>query len=158
MATVRRLTFIIRSIIGIRRINPGPLPVPPTLTIAACYCNNSRSYERGAEGPLFPLPGGDARLAAGLGYRENEFRDVDHIRGANTFRGSEGVRFAYAEFNLPLIGPDQQVHGIQRLNVTAAVRGEHYNTFGGVTTPKLGVLYGPNPDFTLKASWGRSFK
>lgn len=124
----------------------------------ACYCNNSRSYELGAEGPLFPLPGGDARLAAGIGYRENEFRDVDYIAGANSFRGSEGVRFAYAEFNLPLIGPDQQVNGIQRLNVTAAVRGEHYNTFGGVTTPKLGVLYGPNPDFTLKASWGRSFK
>lgn len=77
---------------------------------------------------------------------------------ANTFQGSEGVRFAYAEFNLPLIGPDQQISGAQRLDVTAAVRGGDYNTFGDVTTPKLGVLYGPNPDFTLKASWGKSFK
>ena len=124
----------------------------------ACYCNESRSYELGAEGPLFPLPGGDARLAAGIGYRENEFRDVDHVTSANSFRGSEGVRFAYAEFNLPLIGSDQQVRGVQQLDVTAAVRGEEYNTFGGVTTPKFGLLYGPNPDFTLKASWGRSFK
>jgi outer membrane receptor protein involved in Fe transport len=124
----------------------------------ACYCNDSRSYELGAEGPLFPLPGGDARLAAGIGYRENEFRNIDYIKRANTTRGSEGVRFAYAEFNLPLIGPDQQVGGIERLDVTAAVRRENYSTFGGVTTPKLGVLYGPNSDFALKASWGKSFK
>jgi len=124
----------------------------------ACYCNESRSYELGAEGPLFPLPGGDARLAAGIGYRENEFRVDDHVTRANSFRGSEGVRFAYGEFNLPLIGSDQQVRGLQHLDVTAAVRGEDYSTFGGVTTPKFGVLYGPNPDFTLKASWGKSFK
>ncbi|MBB6249224.1 TonB-dependent receptor [Rhodanobacter sp. A1T4] len=124
----------------------------------ACYCNTSHSYELGAEGPLFALPGGDARLAAGIGYRDNGFRDVDHVTAADTFRGSEGTRFAYAEFNLPLIGADQPVRGVQRLDVTAAVRGEDYSTFGGVTTPKLGLLYDPNMDFTLKASWGKSFK
>lgn len=123
-----------------------------------CYCNEGRSYELGAEGPLFALSGGDARLAAGIGYRENTFRDVDHINSVDSFRGNEGVRFAYAELNLPLIGPDQPVRGIQRLDVAAAVRGEDYSTFGGVITPKLGVVYGPNPDFTLKASWGKSFK
>jgi len=124
----------------------------------ACYCNDSRSYELGAEGPLFSLPGGDARLAAGIGYRENEFHVADHVTAAKSFQGSEGVRFAYAEFNLPLFGPDRQLRGAQRLDVTAAVRGEDYSSFGGVTTPKLGVLYGPNADFTLKASWGKSFK
>src|SRR5699024_9589192 len=29
---------------------------------------------------------------------------------------------------------------------------------GGVTTPKLGLIYGPGADFTLKGSWGKSFK
>jgi len=133
-------------------------PTGATTLTDVCYCNDSRGYELGAEGPLFSLPGGDARLATGIGYRENGFRDVDHVTKAATFRGSEGARFAYAEFNLPLIGADQQVRGIQRLDVTAAVRGEHYSTFGGVTTPKLGLLYDPNADFTLKASWGKSFK
>ena len=126
--------------------------------IDTCYCNESRSYELEAEGPLFPLPGGDARLAAGVGYRENAFRDVDYVTSANTFRGSEGARFAYAEFNLPLVGPDQRVSGVRRLDVTAAVRGEDYSTFGRVTTPKVGLLYVPSPDVSLKASWGKSFK
>lgn len=123
-----------------------------------CYCNDSRSYELGAEGPLFALPAGDARLAAGVGYRENEFRNANHVTGVDTIRGSESVRFAYAELNLPLIGPEQHVGGVQRLTATAAVRGEDYSSFGGVTTPKFGVLYGPGDDFTLKASWGKSFK
>jgi len=126
--------------------------------IDTCYCNNSRSYELGAEGPLFSLPGGDARLATGIGHRENEFRNIDYVTSANTFGGSEGVRFAYVELNLPLIGPGQQVHGIRRLEITAAARNEHYSTFGSVTTPELGVLYDPDPNLTLKASWGKSFK
>ncbi|MCD9033168.1 TonB-dependent receptor [Luteimonas sp. Y-2-2-4F] len=123
-----------------------------------CYCNDSRSYELGAEGPLFALPAGDARLAAGIGYRKNTFRNVNHVTGAETIRGSESARFAYAEIDLPLVGPEQRVGGIERLSLTAAARSEDYSTFGGVTTPKLGVVYGPNADFTLKASWGKSFK
>src|SRR3546814_12233264 len=42
--------------------------------------------------------------------------------------------------------------------LTAAVRSEDYDSFGSVTTPKLGLIYSPSTDFTLKASWGRSFK
>ncbi len=123
-----------------------------------CYCNDSRSYELGAEGPLLELPAGAARLAAGVGYRENNFRNINHLTGAETIRGSESARFAYAELNLPLLAAEQGVPGVQRLTVTAAVRGEDYSSFGGVTTPKFGVVYGPGSDVTLKASWGRSFK
>src|SRR3546814_3512039 len=47
---------------------------------------------------------------------------------------------------------------MHRLSAVAAVRTEDYDTLGRVTTPKLGVLYDPSPDFTLKASWGKSFK
>ncbi|HXE08517.1 MAG TPA: TonB-dependent receptor, partial [Acidobacteriaceae bacterium] len=37
------------------------------------YANRSRMYEVDAEGPVFSLPGGDARLAVGAGYRHNDF-------------------------------------------------------------------------------------
>lgn len=60
--------------------------------------------------------------------------------------------------NLPLIGQDQSVAGVRRLTLTAAVRTEDYDSFGGVTTPKLGLSYDPNADFTFKVSWGKSFK
>ncbi|MCC4609774.1 TonB-dependent receptor [Xanthomonas campestris] len=123
-----------------------------------CYCNDSRSYELGAEGPLLALPAGDARLAAGVGYRSNTFRNINHVNGVETIDGSESARFAYAEVSLPVVDPAQGVPGVQRLTLTAAVRGEDYSSFGGVTTPKFGVLYAPDTDVTLKASWGKSFK
>jgi iron complex outermembrane recepter protein len=122
------------------------------------YRNRSRAYEVGAEGPLFSLAGGEARLAVGAGYRSNAFRSGNLVSGYTQVDGDVGSRFAYAEFNLPLVGPEQGVAGVQRLALTGAIRGEHYDSFGGVTTPKLGLIYGPNADVTMKASWGRSFK
>jgi outer membrane receptor protein involved in Fe transport len=130
----------------------------PTTLIRDCYCNNARSYEIGAEGSLFAMPGGDARLAVGAGDRKNEYVQSDYLTGTSTVRGDESSRFAYAEINLPLIGPDSGIGGVHRLDLTAAVRGEDYDSFGSITTPKLGLVYGPGSDFTLKASWGKSFK
>lgn len=123
-----------------------------------CYCNESLSYELGAEGPLFALPAGEARLAAGVGYRRNEFQHTDRVAGADITSGTESVRFGYVEVDVPLIGAEQGVGGVERLSLTAALRREDYSSFGGVTTPKLGLIYGPGADFTLKGSWGRSFK
>ena len=122
-----------------------------------CFCNDLALYEVGAEGPLFTTNGGDVRLAVGGGYRKNGFFDRDHLFESQ-YGGEESSRFAYAEIDVPLIGPDSSRRGIHRLSFTAAVRGEDYDTFGSVITPKLGLIYGPNKDFTLKASWGKSFK
>lgn len=124
--------------------------------VQGCYCNESRSYEIGAEGPLFAVGGGEARIAVGAGYRQNHF-----LRSTNnniTLDGDGESRFAYAEINLPLIGPSQGISGVNRLAVTGAMRAEDYDSFGGVTTPRIGLVYGPSADFTLKASWGKSFK
>ncbi|TBU86950.1 TonB-dependent receptor [Pseudomonas dryadis] len=129
-----------------------------TVIVNDCSCNESRSYEVSAEGPLFALPGGDARLAVGAGYRKNEYLQYNHTTGARATQGDESVRFGYAEVNLPLVGSDQNVFGVHRLALSAAVRGEDYDSFGSVTTPKLGLIYSPNSDFTATTSWGRSFK
>lgn len=126
------------------------------LNRAFSYGNRSRMYEVDGEGPLFSLPGGDARLAVGAGYRHNDFRYL--YIGSPVADGNEGSRFAYAELNLPLVGPDQGVAGIHRLELTGAIRTEDYDSYGRVTTPKIGVIYSPGADWTLKGSWGKSFK
>jgi outer membrane receptor protein involved in Fe transport len=122
-----------------------------------CYCNESRAYEIGAEGPLFTLGGGDARLAVGAGYRRNGFQNR-YYSLSSMIGGKEDSRFGYAEVSLPFIDSGGSEHGVQRLELTAALRSEDYDSFGKVTTPKLGLIYGPNPDFTFRASWGKSFK
>lgn len=123
-----------------------------------CYCNEVHSYEVNAEGPLFTLAGGDARLAVGIGQRTNEFIWRNYRTNTDTAAGEESSKFAYAELNLPLVAPNQSVAGVHRLALTGAVRSEDYDSFGQVATPKLGLIYGPNRDVTLKASWGRSYK
>lgn len=123
-----------------------------------CYCNEGHSYEAGVEGPLFALPAGDVRLAVGAGRRENDFLEYNEVKDVASIQGDEATRFAYAELHLPLLGEESSAAGGQRLALTAAARHEAYDSFGSVLTPKLGVVYSPGTDLTLKASWGRSFK
>jgi len=123
-----------------------------------CVCSESRIVELSAEGPLFTLPAGEARLAVGSGHRRNDFLEYNHVARAATIDGDEASRFAYAELNLPLLGPRSSTGSAGRLDLSLALRGEDYESFGRVSIPKLGVVYRPSEDFTLKGSWGKSFK
>ena len=126
-----------------------------------CFCNRNRSYEAGAEGPLFAMAGGDARLAVGVGSHTDTFAYVlrtASTTGTSRYGGDEFARYGYAELSLPFISPGSQIPGIRRLEVSAAGRVEDYHSYGQVTTPKLGLIYDPGPDVTFKASWGKSFK
>lgn len=126
-------------------------------TSSVGYNNANRSWEIGAEGPLFAVGGEDARLAIGAGARKYEFHDVEAVP-TDSYGGDESVQFAYAELDVPFVSPASGIPGVHRLEFSAAMRGEDYASFGRVTTPKLGVIYDPTADFTLKASWGKSFK
>lgn len=130
----------------------------PTLWSNGCYCNWSRSYEAGAEGPLFTLGGGDVRVAVGAGVRTAGYLTQSYMASEAGTRGTADVRYGYAEINLPLAVPASSRPGIKRLDLSAAVRVEDHDSFGAVTTPKIGFVYGPTEDLTFKASWGRSFK
>ena len=129
-----------------------------TPRIHECLCNEHLSYEVGAEGPLLVLPAGDMRLATGVGYRRNAFRHVNHLADITTIDAHEASRYAYAEASVPLLGQGNAMRGLRRLELTAAARYEDYDSFGSVSTPKLGLIYGPSADFTLKATWGESYK
>lgn len=122
------------------------------------YRNTSRSYELGAEGPVLQAPGGDVRVAVGLGERRNGFESRNLMSGYVQVDGDVRSRYAYAEVDVPLVAPGQGRTGVHRLSLTGAARAEDYDSYGSVTTPKLGLIYGPSPDVTFKASWGRSFK
>lgn len=127
------------------------------LALHSCYCNDGKSFEVGAEGPLFTLPGGDVRLAVGAGRRTSRYENISYLSGARE-HGRQGSRHVYGELSVPLVGSDMGIAGVHRLELSAALRRENYDSFGSVTTPKLGVIYDPSADVTLKASWGKSFK
>ncbi|UHH10118.1 TonB-dependent receptor [Luteimonas fraxinea] len=129
-----------------------------TPSVHDCLCNESTIYEIGGEGPLFVMPGGEVRVAAGVGYRSNDYLHFNYLADAATTQGRDSSRFAYAELSVPLLGNADAGEGGQHLALTAALRTEDYDSFGSVTVPKLGLVYAPRSNLTMKASWGKSFK
>ena len=130
----------------------------PTSATAGCYCNTGGSVELAGDGSLFRLPGGDAKLAAGAGWRSNTL-DANLGQGnVNNIDRSQDSTYGFGELSLPLVSPDQDIAWIRRLNLSAAVRYERYPGIASVATPKFGGIYAPTPDIDLKASWGRSFR
>lgn len=117
----------------------------------SCYCNTAQQVEVTGEGPLFSLPGGEARAALGGGYRRNALQ-------AGTTGGEITSKYVYAELNLPVVSADAGLPWVRQLTFNGAVRHEQYDTLGEVTTPKVGLVYSPFEDLQFKASWGKSFK
>ncbi|AKH41504.1 iron complex outermembrane receptor protein [Altererythrobacter atlanticus] len=119
-------------------------------------------YEAGASGPLFDLPGGEVRMAAG--YERQEFDvDLGVARGAPdtpmSFRSFDrSVDSVYAELLLPIFGPGNAMPGFQALELTAAVRHDSYSDAGKTTNPQFGVNWTPVEGVKLRGSYGTSFR
>lgn len=136
-----------------------------TATTRPNYNNTFTTIEAGANGSLFQMPGGMARLALGMGYRSVKL-DVNSIRttstGANTpvylFSAKRDIYFGYSELSIPLVGADNRSPLFEQLLVTGAARYENYRGVGDVLTPKFGLIYKPTTEVTIKGSWGKSFK
>lgn len=115
----------------------------------AFYRNRAEAAGVEFEGPLFSLPGGDARLSIGGGWRKAAYETGNLLTGIISTVGANLNRSLYGEINLPLM---------KHLSLDGAVRYDDYNRFGGTTTPKIGVLWNVSPSLDIRASWGKSFK
>lgn len=104
------------------------------------------------DGPLFALPAGQARLAAGGEYRTERF-----LTDQAPERSREVTAF-FGELFLPLIGEANALPGARRIEVSAAVRHDDYDDFGSAMNPKIGVLWSPVDDLILRGSYGTSFR
>jgi outer membrane receptor protein involved in Fe transport len=129
--------------------------------LVRCYCNTTRSVEVNAEGGLWRLPAGEARIAFGGGYRENRTVSTANLNGnpfSQQYHIKDTVNYGFGELNTPLIAPDQNVTLVHALKANLAVRYEAYENVDSVTTPKLGLVYEMTSEVSFKASWGKSFK
>jgi len=124
---------------------------------AGGFFNKAEAAGLEAEGPFLALPGGEARLSAGGGYRRNALRRVSGS-GVPPVDGADRSHSLYGEVNLPLLSDAQEIPFVRRLSVNGAFRYEEYDSFGETTTPKFGIVWGIISGLDFRASWGKSFK
>lgn len=131
-------------------------------------------------GPAFSIPGGDVRMAAGVEYStfENNYVLSDAITTCSTettptaarctlaYRAdpirsgsaSRKVIALFGEVHVPLVGAENEMSFIRRLNLSLAARWENYSDFGSTFNPRAGINWAVNDDLTLRGSWGKSFR
>ena len=116
------------------------------------------------DGSVLDLPGGAVRLAIGGEHRWETYDSryaIDYRVGAPAGDGISGDRQASAVFGevyLPLFTEANARPGLQRLEISASVRYDDYDDFGGTTNPKVGATWSPVAGLSLHGSWGTSFK
>jgi iron complex outermembrane receptor protein len=116
-----------------------------------------------ADGSLFELPGGKLRAAVGL-----EWQQVKSVGGQTRGPATNPTKFevelnrtvksAYAELLVPLVGERNELPGVRRLALSLAARTDRYSDVGSTSNPKIGVTWEPVKDFSLRGSYGESFR
>src|SRR5262249_31986615 len=72
--------------------------------------------------------------------------------------GMRDIRAAFSELAIPVIGAPNRVPGVAALNVSLAGRYEHYSDFGSAWTPRVGVLWSPLQNVSLRAAYSEAFR
>ena len=109
---------------------------------------------------LFDLPGG--QLAMGVGYQYFH-KATNSDPGATipsqvngTQSGDPAFTIGAQDDNAAFVEFDGTA--FKSLEVDAAGRFDHYDTYGSSVTPKLGVKWTPVDMLTLRGTWGRGFR
>jgi iron complex outermembrane recepter protein len=113
-----------------------------------------------ADGSLFRMPAGDAKVAVGVERREEKLsHDVAGLVEQTTAQSYDRhVTSLFSQLALPLVGDPTNPRAVPRLELVAAGRYEHYSDFGGTFNPTVRVRWIPTESLKLRASWGRSFR
>ncbi len=107
-----------------------------------------------ADGPIFALPGGDAKVAIGAEYQRNKsssrlnagaFGSLDSV----AFRSfTQNVKAVFAEVSLPIVS---------FADISASVRYDDYNDVGSTTNPNIGLTLKPTSWLKVFGHWNKSF-
>lgn len=121
------------------------------------------------DGPLFALPAGSVKLAAGFEHRNESFSSLN-LSNTNTpspdrftpfvtpgTPNSRHVDAVYGELSVPLLA--SETGGFPgHLDASVAGRVDWYSDVGRTANPKAGLSWTPSSGFRFQGSWGTSFR
>ena len=104
------------------------------------------------------LPGGPVGLGTGIEFFSRKLNEnfpepfAQGVQSSNIYAfgvGQQRITAAYVEVTAPLT---------KTVQVDAAARVDHYNTYGTSATPKLGAKWAVSPTTTLRGTFARGFR
>jgi iron complex outermembrane receptor protein len=106
---------------------------------------------------LFDMPGGPLTMAVGGQYIHKALNVEDppsvvsgYQEGTIFFsQGSQDDTAAFIEFG---------GKPVKQLEVDLSGRYDHYDTYGGSATPRIGVKFTPIDQFAIRGTWGKGFR
>lgn len=107
-----------------------------------------------ADGPLFALPGGDAKIAVGVEYQNNRAESrlgtgVVGLINSQAYAASQrNAKSVFAEVTLPITS---------FADVNGSLRYDSYSDFGSTTNPNIGLSVRPTSWLRLFGHWNTSF-
>ena len=146
---------------------------PTTLDFIKAYNETSEAFwvnEKGVktDGPLFDLPGGQVKAAIGANYTSYRFliQNNTETSTSNTtmslLRDPESRRVwaVFGQLNIPIIGDNNALPGIRKLELEGSWRHDQYSDAGGTSNPKVAFNWVVSDDLglTFRGSWGTSFR
>lgn len=116
-----------------------------------------------ADGPVAQLPGGALRAA--VGYEgQSTVGEGGQINGtwasltSAMIEESRRVNSLYGELAAPLVGANNQLPGVYKLDLDVAGRVDRYSDVGYTHNPKVGLNWSPIESVTVHGSYGTSFR
>ncbi|HSY08448.1 MAG TPA: TonB-dependent receptor [Steroidobacteraceae bacterium] len=127
-----------------------PLNSSPTSTLDIVDVHGSRE--------LFQLPGGPLALGAGVQYSHRAQNDQNAPNIVSGVQESPGPAYSVGSQNASAVFLELDGKVIKQLELNAAVRYDHYDTYGGQATPKVGFKFTPIEMIALRGTWGKGFR
>jgi iron complex outermembrane recepter protein len=135
-------------------------PASPGYTNGTPYLRMLSTIKEGdlkLDGSLWSGGGASVKAAFGGSYRQEAFSSLYTYSGVDN-PASRHVYAGFAEFYAPLITAANALPGIQKLELSAAIRDDHYSDFGSKLNPRVGLFYSPVQQLGLRASFSSSFR
>jgi iron complex outermembrane recepter protein len=106
---------------------------------------------------LFQMPGGPLTAVGGVQYFHKAQNDTDPPSITN------GIQEGITNFT---VGSQDDTAGfvefggkpVKQLELNAALRYDHYDTYGGSATPKFGLKFTPIEMVSIRGTWGKGFR
>ncbi len=123
--------------------------------------NELYDYRAIVNGPVFALPGGMLRAAAGYEHMQDNF--TRRTTNASTYvlqnptKYTQKVDSVFGELSIPVIGEDNALSFINELTFSASGRYDKYSDFGDTFNPKLAATLRPVEWIAIRGNWGKSF-